>query len=94
MNEDKQYICAKFVMRVDGYIGPLRPGRRALRDQATDRGEEVLVGATVSELAARGYDVDEDWPAHGVVAEDPKSPTGYVVRWGQAGQIAVWALAH
>ncbi len=93
MNEDK-HICDKFVVRVDGYIGPLRSGRRALRDQAADRGEEVPVGATVEELMTRGYDVDEDWPSHGVVAEDPKSPTGYVIRWNQAEQVTVWALAH
>ncbi len=22
------------------------------------------------------------------------SPTGYVIRWGQAEQVTVWALAH
>jgi len=84
------YVLTDVVLH--GPIGPLREGRRSLREQADARGEPVPIGASVSRLIEMGYDVDSEWPPYATVAEDSDSPTGYVVRW-LLEQTQVWALA-
>lgn len=70
---------------------PLAPGRISLRDQAAQRGLPLVLGSTVAELIAAGYDVDPAWPLHWTLQEWNDSPTGCVVSGTPIPP--TWALA-